>query len=797
MTWNASWIWLRGQRNTPNCYVALRRQFRIKEIPRLVRFHVSAQTHYRLYLNDTEIGWGPNPSHPDRYYYDTYRVTSFLRKGVNTIAVLAYNHGYHVEEDTTFADAGGAFIFQAELESRSGRMRLIVSDDSWKVQRSPAWDSTSRPYVEIRHGFKEYVDGRKGVLDFIQPAYNDRSWARAQVLGKHPMEPFKRLVPREIKYFRSSEVLPRRATSIGYNYAYGFTPGRGWEVDDSLALVGNYPKGSHLKLFLCGEGGDWRDVKDKKGMHQSECTVQMSRPEEPPSILIDFGRLCVGRFKLEIDDAPAGARIDIGYGESLNITYIDRYICKKGTQIFSPYHRRVARYVLLTFHDLRKSLVVSKVAFDFITYPVKQRGAFKCSDDKLTRVWATARRTLHLTMYDHFEDCPWREQKLYAGDMHVQGLASYYAYGDMQYVRKCLRQIGLLPYHDGWIAAAGPGRCSEKYNILEYPARYIMSLRDYVLASGDMSLIKELYPIIQRQIKVYADMKHTRGLLDTGYAGGFENWILISWGEIHKQGVVAGFNFLVLHALEAAAQLAVWLGRDNDALLYQNKAAWYRQCLNDQLWDSKKGLYADCLAHGRLSPNASVETNTLAVLTRTALGKRRSSIIKKITSSNPPWIAKSPFFNCFVMEALFESGQYQSGLDIMRWYWHEMIDRDTDTFWEIFDCETPEGSNPYKSWSMCHGWSAGPLYLIGAYLLGVIPVEPGFRKVRIRPRPLGIEWAAGIVPTPFGDIHVDWELRSKNLNIKIPKQIEIDLCLDNCRNIKKVFLNGRRYRKRV
>ena len=196
------WIWLRGHRNTANCYVAFRRRFRLKEAPRETQFHVSAYTHYRLYLNGIEIGWGPNPSSPAWYYYDTYEVASHLRRGNNIIAVLAYNHGYDVPVDTAFAGGvGGALVFKAEMRSKHGPVREIVSDESWKAQRSPAWDGRAPHYAELRHGFKEYVDGRKGALDFVKPSYDDSRWRRARVLGKQPMEPFKRLLPREIEYF--------------------------------------------------------------------------------------------------------------------------------------------------------------------------------------------------------------------------------------------------------------------------------------------------------------------------------------------------------------------------------------------------------------------------------------------------------------------------------------------------------------------------------------------------------------------------------------------------------------------
>ena len=44
-------------------------------------------------------------------------------------------------------------------------------------------------------------------------------------------------------------------------------------------------------------------------------------------------------------------------------------------------------------------------------------------------------------------------------------------------------------------------------------------------------------------------------------------------------------------------------------------------------------------------------------------------------------------------------------------------------------------------------------------ILGVEPTEPGFTRYRISPRPpAGVTHASGIVPTPWGRLHVSWHL---------------------------------------
>ena len=90
----------------------------------------------------------------------------------------------------------------------------------------------------------------------------------------------------------------------------------------------------------------------------------------------------------------------------------------------------------------------------------------------------------------------------------------------------------------------------------------------------------------------------------------------------------------------------------------------------------------------------------------------------------------------------------REALDYLREYWIP-ISRN-GTFAEHF------GSD-YNT-SYCHGWGAGPVMQLPAYVLGVRPVAPGWKEVEIAPQTAGLEWAEGTVPTPMGDISVKWRV---------------------------------------
>ena len=87
-----------------------------------------------------------------------------------------------------------------------------------------------------------------------------------------------------------------------------------------------------------------------------------------------------------------------------------------------------------------------------------------------------------------------------------------------------------------------------------------------------------------------------------------------------------------------------------------------------------------------------------------------------------------------------------------------MLEFGATTTWE--KCDLTVGDHPNETeaaGSRCHGWSAGPAYLLPAHVLGVQPATPGFASVAIAPNLCDLQWAEGTVPTPKGLIRLRWE----------------------------------------
>ncbi|MBQ7508287.1 MAG: hypothetical protein IJT52_03060, partial [Spirochaetales bacterium] len=150
------------------------------------------------------------------------------------------------------------------------------------------------------------------------------------------------------------------------------------------------------------------------------------------------------------------------------------------------------------------------------------------------------------------------------------------------------------------------------------------------------------------------------------------------------------------------------------------------------------------------------------------------------------------------LEALARSGDYDDAVTLMSEYWGRMLDLGATTFWEDFnyvdsknaariDEFVPEGKFDIHAdggaycyvglrHSFCHGWASGPTAWMSEHLLGVEPVEPGFKVVRIIPHLGTLQWVEGDFPTPYGPIHVTHSRREDgriSSTVVLPEEVQL------------------------
>jgi len=102
--------------------------------------------------------------------------------------------------------------------------------------------------------------------------------------------------------------------------------------------------------------------------------------------------------------------------------------------------------------------------------------------------------------------------------------------------------------------------------------------------------------------------------------------------------------------------------------------------------------------------------------------------------------------------------------------WQELLDLDLSTI--------PEIPGKYTR-SDCHAWGSLLLYELPRRFLGVQILEPGYKKISIRPMGLFLKQMSGTVPTPHGDVTIQWSVEDGEFKLQGNTPMPAELTLPN------------------
>ena len=388
---------------------------------------------------------------------------------------------------------------------------------------------------------------------------------------------------------------------------------------------------------------------------------------------------------------------------------------------------------------------------------IPYEGSFNCSDQRLNDIWMTGAYTVHLNMQEYIWDGIKRDRLIWLGDMHPETSTISYVFGEDESVYSSLdlavKQYPLPNYFNGMSAY------SMWYLIMQYDWYMHFGNIDFLRKHGDY--IKGLVDLIDT--KVDAEGNDELG------GGRFLDWP----SSPNEKGVHSGYRALIVWAMNDAAKLCRILGDEPQA----KKAEAIVARLNKKIMPSNNLKQAEGLM-------------AIAGL------KSAEDAAKAILEGGPKGF--STFYGYYMLQALAMDGKYAEALDIISKFWGGMLDLGATTFWEDFNLDwvdnvgridefVPAGKKdihgdfgaycyPGFRHSFCHGWASGPTAWMSQHVLGIEPLEPGCRKVSVKPHLGNLEWAEGTYPTPMGNIyvkHVRQADGSVKSTIKAPKGVKV------------------------
>lgn len=784
---DARWIWITDTETGVNQYACFRHSFTLSRPPREARLCISADSDYQVFINGTEVYGRQFSDYPRHRSADCYEVGHLLRRGLNAIAILAYYRG---EDSSEYRKGKAGLIVQLDFDSTR-----IVSNKTWTCRRSPSFESGPLPRVTLQMGFTAQYDARKED-EWISATYKPgKEWKTAQELSGPTNGYWHCIYPRVLPQ------MTRGAFHPASNIAHGtfYRPATAVNLVPALAMA-----------------ADYKNVRRTWPSEQVKPLV-FTPPKNPANeggcLVADLGKESFGLLRIRLE-APEGTVVDISHGEQLEDMgvrsapgyrrFADRYICRKGMNDFTlPFRRLGCRYFEVHISRFRTPVHVHAVGLWPLEYPVNERSVFKSADMLLDRMHAVSIKTLRLCMGDHYFDCPWREQSLYAYDSRNQALYGYYAFGEYDYPQQSFRLLGWGRRDDGLLDLCAPARNASNTTIPIFSLSWISAVRDHYLFSGRPTLFREFLPTIEGILKSALNRPDTRtGLYNIFDGPGY--WSFYEWapGLTHKEEPLLGpkgkfridapHNLYLMEAMNSYADLLTYDNRLAEVAQWRQQAKQLGVAIQRTFWNPESqrfATYADRNTHWHYSTGVQA----LAIWNGLVQGSMQSQLQNQLFAETDmvPMTLSIMGYGIQAMRGIPLELQ-EVLLNFARRIFGRMLFEGSTSLWEVFENKDDAFA---EAGSLCHGWSAMPLWLTHAYILGVEPTSPGFRTFAVTPHLCGLPAAEGTVPTPSGPIRVAWEKAQNTcwVNIQSPRNLRLsDVALPGFKGKKHIYLNGRR-----
>ena len=610
--------------------------------------YISSDSNYTVYINGSLAAFGQYPDFPNKKVYDRIDVSRYMRQGKNVVAFRVWYYG--IDDSSTYYPGKASLIYSLYLDG-------VLAAYSSSATRS-----------RISRSFKQHVckriTGQLG-LSFEYDAKKADAW----MLGEPDAEyPFGNSCEVDVK----TEMRERTCLRTEFGETY-----KGREITGK----GNTPISRHGRIF-------------------------------------DLGCEAVGFICLKFR-ATSDAPITVSFGEHLadghvrqkvggrDFSFIYHPVSNEMNYYMNAFRRFGCRYIELITDEPLSDVEVSLRS---VIYPLTEKEAPENLSHTEEKIYNACVHTLKCCMHEHYEDCPWREQALYTMDSRNQMLAGYYAFGEYLFPRANLELISEDDRPDGLLSICYP--IKRDFAIPSFSLHFITACEEYLRYSKDEDFIRRIYPKIEKTLATFLNRVDESGLVKS--FGGKDMWNFYEWEngldgtlsnvgrEEQKEEYDLALNALLSYAISRMISINERLGFNTDSLLTAKKmlnfaihSHFYRPDAN--LYETREG-----------SAHFAKLTNALAILSGVCPDSLAESIAERLVTDTD-LVDTSLSMRTFLYDALLSVNRERYSdyvlLDIARIY-APMLKTGNNTVWETELGEADFGN----AGSLCHGWSAIPIY---------------------------------------------------------------------------------------
>ena len=691
---------------------AFRRCFVVRKGLRRAVLHVSGVGFCEAWINGAKVGTkvlDPSPTdYDDRVLYSTYELEHSLQSGTNEL-VLLVGHGWYDMRSTATWNFDAApwrnfprAIARLDLEYSDGVRERIVTDSSWDQIDSPV------VYDCVREG---EVTG----------------WRRPGLLR----------VPAGLKAAVVSGPRGRLEAET--------MPGATVVEELKPVKIADAGQGRSIVSFAKEIAG-WARL-DLRGLARGDAvSIRYDEKLKPDGSATDPRRPCPD-WDWNADDRM----IDMYFRRAGSAHFVPRGDMQIDHFISSgaPLETHEPRFVWhgfrhLVIDGLKAPLKPEDVTAKSVRTGFAEIGEFSCSDGTLNALVGLAKNSYCANFTAGYPtDCPTREKLGWTGDAWIASEMAQYFYENTAAYEKWLRDIIDTQLESGELCCIAPtsGWGFVWGNGPVFDVVLAMLPWNLWMYRGDFRALELVYEPLKR----YLAYERTRETAPDLVANGLGDWN--AKVESRKPSDELVISCMYLRAREIAAEIARLKGLDAEAAAFAAAAGRTRTALR------RKYVKADGVVD-----NAGQTAQALAVMfglySDAAEKARIGEKLVRAVETMDRHIDFGLVGAKYVYRALSEIGRADLAYrmivnrtepSMVKWLGQE----GTGCLWEDFG----------TGLSKCHVMLSDFAAWSQEYLVGMRPVEHGFRRIRIKPHPIeGVDWAKGATETPYGRLAAEWKI---------------------------------------
>ncbi len=712
--WQAIWIGAPAATET----LLLRQEIQVRAGIVRALAHVCGLGQYEMSLNGVKAGndlLSPGWTDYDKTtLYDTRDVTGLLHEGANAIGLTLGNGMYHVERRNRFAKFTGSFgplraIVHLRIDYADGSTQVIGSDTTWRCHAGPIL------YSSI-YGGEDY-DARQVPAGWDHAHFDDREWPRAVPIIRLPdtlrgmsaaAEPLRAIERRQPVAVRAMSAPGVAVYDLGQNVSY------------MPRLVVEGPAGSVIRLTPA------ELVRQDGGIERSS-----------------MGSVDRGLSWWQYTKATDGEETWFPQFYYVGCRYLEAQCLPAAPRMALPKIKSLEGVVV---HSSAQPL-----------------GDFACSNPLLGRIRDLVRWAQRSNMVSVLTDCPHREKLGWLEQYHLNGPAIRYEFDVARLFAKGMHDMADAQLADGAIPNIAPEFTQFEgafRKAAEWGAAFIAVPWQQYLFTGDLELLRRYYDAMKRYFS-YLEGRTTDDVLSEGLGDWYDLGPKAPGAAQLTPPPVTSTAFFYQDAV-VLSRIARLLGREEESQGFSDRAARIRASFNRAFFNHSTGQYAQ----------GSQCANALPLVLGIVPAEDRAAVaavlVRGVESHNFAMTAGDIGFR-YLLQALVQAGRS----DVI----YRMIARD----------DVPGYGYQLKmgATSLTEAWDANRSSSQNHFMLGHItewfykdlagidcdPEGPGFKKIIIRPQPVGdLIWVKASYDSIHGRIVSQWE-RGKNrfsLRVSIP-----------------------------